>query len=132
MSDPQTTRSAPNSSTKRRRNSAGSIESATAADYIPNMTSLARSGYDLVIGVGFAQGDAIGKVAHCSGAAGAAHAPPRCRAHERRGFGDGHGGAAALAFVAMLVVVFVLVHVACDSRLVPRRFSATRRAAVAA
>jgi basic membrane protein A and related proteins len=39
------------------------IESATAADYIPNMTSLARDGYDLVIGVGFAQGDAIGKVA---------------------------------------------------------------------
>ena len=38
-------------------------ESATAADYIPNMTSLARNGYDLVIGVGFAQGDAIGKVA---------------------------------------------------------------------
>jgi basic membrane protein A and related proteins len=39
------------------------VESATAADYIPNMTSLARSGYDLVIGVGFSQGDAIGKVA---------------------------------------------------------------------
>jgi basic membrane protein A len=38
-------------------------ESATAADYIPNMTSLARQGYDLVIGVGFAQGDAVGKVA---------------------------------------------------------------------
>src|SRR5918993_5280244 len=38
-------------------------ESATAADYIPNMTRLARDGYDLVIGVGFAQGDAIGKVA---------------------------------------------------------------------
>jgi basic membrane protein A len=39
------------------------IESASAADYIPNMTSLARQKYDLVIGVGFAQGDAIGKVA---------------------------------------------------------------------
>ena len=39
------------------------VESATAADYIPSMTTLARSGYDLVIGVGFAQGDAIGKVA---------------------------------------------------------------------
>jgi basic membrane protein A len=39
------------------------IESASAADYIPNMTSLARQGYDLVIGVGFAQGDALGKVA---------------------------------------------------------------------
>jgi basic membrane protein A and related proteins len=39
------------------------VESASAADYVPNMTSLARNGYDLVIGVGFAQGDAIGKVA---------------------------------------------------------------------
>ncbi len=39
------------------------VESATAADYIPNMTALAREGYDLVIGVGFAQGDAVGKVA---------------------------------------------------------------------
>ncbi len=39
------------------------VESASAADYIPNMTALARQGYDLVIGVGFAQGDAIGKVA---------------------------------------------------------------------
>ncbi len=39
------------------------IESASAAAYIPNMTSLARQGYDLVIGVGFAQGDAVGKVA---------------------------------------------------------------------
>jgi basic membrane protein A len=39
------------------------IESASAADYIPNMTALARQKYDLVIGVGFAQGDAIGKVA---------------------------------------------------------------------
>ena len=38
-------------------------ESASSNDYIPNMTSLARDGYDLVIGVGFAQGDAIGKVA---------------------------------------------------------------------
>ncbi|MBA2460954.1 MAG: BMP family ABC transporter substrate-binding protein [Actinobacteria bacterium] len=39
------------------------IESASAADYIPNMTSLARQGYDLIIGVGFAQGEAVGKVA---------------------------------------------------------------------
>jgi basic membrane protein A and related proteins len=39
------------------------IESASAADYIPNLTALARQEYDLVIGVGFAQGDAIGKVA---------------------------------------------------------------------
>jgi len=38
-------------------------ESASAADYVPNMTSLARKGYDLIIGVGFSQGDAIGKVA---------------------------------------------------------------------
>jgi basic membrane protein A len=39
------------------------IESKSAADYIPNMTALARDGYDLIIGVGFAQGDAVGKVA---------------------------------------------------------------------
>ncbi len=39
------------------------VESASAADYIPGITSLARDGYDLVIGVGFAQGDAVGKVA---------------------------------------------------------------------
>jgi len=39
------------------------IESASAADYVPNMISLARQGYDLIIGVGFAQGDAVGKVA---------------------------------------------------------------------
>ena len=34
-------------------------QSASAADYIPNHTSLARQGFDLVIGVGFAQGDAV-------------------------------------------------------------------------
>ncbi len=39
------------------------VESASAADYIPNMTALARQDYDLIVGVGFAQGDAIGKVA---------------------------------------------------------------------
>ena len=39
------------------------VESASAVDYVPNMTSLARDGYDLIIGVGFAQGDALGKVA---------------------------------------------------------------------
>lgn len=39
------------------------IESTSASAYIPNMTALARQKYDLVIGVGFAQGDAIGKVA---------------------------------------------------------------------
>src|SRR5262245_8948858 len=35
------------------------VESKSAADYIPNMVTLARQGYDLIIGVGFAQGDAI-------------------------------------------------------------------------
>ena len=35
------------------------LESRSAADYVPNLTSLARQGYDLVIGVGFAQGQAI-------------------------------------------------------------------------
>ena len=35
------------------------LQSASAADYIPNMTRLARERYDLIIGVGFAQGDAI-------------------------------------------------------------------------
>ncbi len=39
------------------------IESKSAADYIPNMTSLARKGYDLIIGVGYAQGDAIASTA---------------------------------------------------------------------
>ena len=39
------------------------VEAASAADYIPSMTSLARQNYDLIVGVGFAQGDAIGKVA---------------------------------------------------------------------
>jgi len=39
------------------------VESASAADYIPNMSTLARQGYDLVIGVGYAQGEAIAKTA---------------------------------------------------------------------
>ncbi len=39
------------------------IESAAASDYIPNMSSLARQGYDLIVAVGFAQGDAVAKVA---------------------------------------------------------------------
>ena len=39
------------------------VEAKTAADYIPNMSTLARQGYDLVIGVGFAQGDAIAATA---------------------------------------------------------------------
>ena len=39
------------------------LQARTAADYIPNMTALAREGYDLIVGVGFAQGDAIALVA---------------------------------------------------------------------
>ncbi|MSO94552.1 MAG: BMP family ABC transporter substrate-binding protein [Thermoleophilia bacterium] len=39
------------------------VESQSAADYIPNMTSLARKGYDLIIGLGYAQGDAIASTA---------------------------------------------------------------------
>jgi basic membrane protein A and related proteins len=39
------------------------VESRTASDYVPNMTTLAREGYELIIGVGFAQGDAIATVA---------------------------------------------------------------------
>jgi basic membrane protein A len=38
-------------------------QSRSAADYVPNHTSLARQGYDLVIGVGFAQGDAVAEAA---------------------------------------------------------------------
>jgi basic membrane protein A len=39
------------------------IESRSAADYVPNMTALARQGYDLIVGVGFAQGDAVATAA---------------------------------------------------------------------
>ena len=39
------------------------LESRSAADYVPNMTTLARQGYDMIIGVGFAQGDAIATAA---------------------------------------------------------------------
>ena len=39
------------------------VESAAASDYIPNMSTLARQGYTLIIAVGFAQGDAVAKVA---------------------------------------------------------------------
>lgn len=39
------------------------VEAKSAADYIPNMSSLARQGFDLIIGVGFAQGDAIAAAA---------------------------------------------------------------------
>jgi basic membrane protein A len=35
------------------------VESASSADYVPNYSALARQGFDLIIGVGFAQGDAI-------------------------------------------------------------------------
>src|SRR5207237_8723534 len=39
------------------------LQSPSAQDYIPNLSSLAQSGYDLVIGVGFDQAAAIDKVA---------------------------------------------------------------------
>ena len=39
------------------------VEAKSAADYIPNMSTLARQGYDLVIAVGFAQGDAVAATA---------------------------------------------------------------------
>ncbi len=39
------------------------VQANTAADYIPNMSTLARQGFDLVIGVGFAQGDALAATA---------------------------------------------------------------------
>jgi basic membrane protein A len=39
------------------------VESKSAADYVPNMATLARQGYDVIIGVGFAQGDAIATAA---------------------------------------------------------------------
>ena len=39
------------------------VEAKTAADYVPNMSTLARQGFDLIIGVGFAQGDAIASAA---------------------------------------------------------------------
>ena len=39
------------------------VQSASPADYIPNMASLARQGYDLVVAVGFAQADAVAKSA---------------------------------------------------------------------
>ncbi len=39
------------------------VESKSSADYVPNMSALARQGYNLIIGVGFAQGDAIAKAA---------------------------------------------------------------------
>jgi basic membrane protein A len=39
------------------------VESKSAADYVPNMAALVRQGYDLIISVGFAQGDAVDKAA---------------------------------------------------------------------
>ncbi len=39
------------------------VEAKSAADYIPNMSTLARQGYDLVVAVGFAQGDAVAAAA---------------------------------------------------------------------
>ena len=38
-------------------------QSRTAADYVPNHTTLARQGFDLIIGVGFAQGEAVAAAA---------------------------------------------------------------------
>ena len=32
------------------------VEAKSAADYVPNMSTLARQGFDLIIGVGFARG----------------------------------------------------------------------------
>ena len=39
------------------------LESPSAADYVPNLSTLARQGYDLIIGVGFDQADAVAAVA---------------------------------------------------------------------
>jgi basic membrane protein A and related proteins len=39
------------------------VQAVTAADYIPNITSLIRQDFDLIIGVGFAHGDAVTKSA---------------------------------------------------------------------
>jgi basic membrane protein A len=39
------------------------VESASAADYVPNYSALARQGFDLIIGVGFAQGEAVATAA---------------------------------------------------------------------
>ena len=41
----------------------GRVVESRLPDYVPNMTSLVRKGYDLIIGVGFAQGDAIATAA---------------------------------------------------------------------
>jgi basic membrane protein A and related proteins len=38
-------------------------QSESASDYVPNHTALARQGFDLIIGVGFAQGEAVASAA---------------------------------------------------------------------
>ncbi len=40
------------------------IESKSTGEYVPNLTSLARQGYDLIIGVGFTEIQAMGSVAN--------------------------------------------------------------------
>ena len=37
------------------------VERRSSADYVPNMAALVRQGYDVIIGVGFAQGAAVAK-----------------------------------------------------------------------
>jgi basic membrane protein A and related proteins len=39
------------------------FESASAAEYVPNMATMAQQGYDLIISVGYAQGPAVDNVA---------------------------------------------------------------------
>jgi basic membrane protein A len=39
------------------------LESASDSDYVPNMSQLAEEGFDLIVGVGFAQGEAVATVA---------------------------------------------------------------------
>ncbi len=39
------------------------LESPSSSDYIPNLSSLARQGYDLIVGVGFDQANAVDAVA---------------------------------------------------------------------
>ena len=39
------------------------LESASDSDYVPNMSALADEGFDLIVGVGFAQGEAVDTVA---------------------------------------------------------------------
>ena len=39
------------------------IQSASAADYVPSMAKLAREGYDLIVAVGYAQGEAVATAA---------------------------------------------------------------------